>query len=119
MIKPTKTLVVEAALAGLFLAATTVPASANPDAHAGAGAGHKAMKKSGKKMGGGKVHCLGVNSCKGTSECAVEGGSSCKGMNACKGHGWISLTKKECAAQKGTVQGAKKDAPAANAPAKH
>jgi len=44
-----------------------------------------------------KVHCSGVNSCKGTSECSTAK-NSCAGQNACKGQGWVSLTKEECAA---------------------
>lgn len=43
-----------------------------------------------------KVHCAGVNACKGTSECSTAK-NSCAGQNACKGQGWISLSKEECA----------------------
>jgi len=43
-----------------------------------------------------KVHCAGVNACKGTSECSTAK-NSCAGQNACKGQGWISLTQEECA----------------------
>jgi hypothetical protein len=42
------------------------------------------------------VHCAGVNSCKGTSECK-SAKNSCKGMNSCKGQGWVSMTKAACA----------------------
>jgi hypothetical protein len=49
-----------------------------------------------------KMHCSGVNSCKGTSECK-SAKNSCKGMNSCKGTGWVSKTKAECEAAKGTV----------------
>ena len=41
------------------------------------------------------VHCSGVNSCKGTSECK-SAKNSCKGMNSCKGQGWVSMSKEEC-----------------------
>ena len=44
-----------------------------------------------------KVHCTGVNSCKGTSECSTAK-NSCKGQNSCKGEGWVSLSKDECTA---------------------
>ncbi len=44
-----------------------------------------------------KVHCEGVNSCKGTSECSTAK-NSCAGQNACKGQGWVSLSKEECEA---------------------
>jgi hypothetical protein len=43
----------------------------------------------------GKVHCEGVNSCKGTSDCKTSA-SSCKGQNSCKGKGWKELTQAEC-----------------------
>jgi hypothetical protein len=49
------------------------------------------------------VHCSGVNSCKGTSECK-SAKNSCKGMNSCKGQGWVSKSKAECKADKGTVE---------------
>jgi hypothetical protein len=42
-----------------------------------------------------KMHCAGVNSCKGTSECK-SAKNSCKGMNSCKGQGWVSMSKAEC-----------------------
>jgi uncharacterized membrane protein len=51
-----------------------------------------------------KVHCVGVNSCKGTSECKTAN-SSCKGQNACKGQGFLSMTKTECDAAGGKVEG--------------
>ncbi len=51
-----------------------------------------------------KVHCLGVNSCKGQSECKT-GNSSCKGLNACKGQGFLSMTTAECKTAGGKVEG--------------
>jgi hypothetical protein len=45
------------------------------------------------------MHCSGVNSCKGTSECK-SAKNSCKGMNSCKGQGWVSMSKAECDAAK-------------------
>ncbi len=47
-----------------------------------------------------KVHCVGVNACKGQSECKTAS-SSCKGLNACKGQGFLSMTKLECGEQGG------------------
>ena len=114
-----KSFVVEAALAGLFAAAMPVLAADAPKAEAPKDSGSmdkKAdMKAPAKKAN--TVHCLGVNACKGTSECGVEGKTACKGQNACKGQGWTSLTKKECKAQKGTVAPMKKAAKAAKAEA--
>lgn len=45
-----------------------------------------------------KVHCEGVNSCKGQSA-----RNSCKGQNSCKGKGWLEMTQKECKAKGGKV----------------
>ena len=51
----------------------------------------------------GKVKCEGVNSCKGTSECATAK-SSCKGTNSCKGQGWVNkASKEECEKAGGKV----------------
>jgi hypothetical protein len=43
----------------------------------------------------GKVHCDGVNGCKGKSDCKTAK-SSCKGQNSCKGQGFSELTKEAC-----------------------
>jgi hypothetical protein len=43
-----------------------------------------------------KMHCSGVNSCKGQSACK-SANNACKGQNSCKGKGWLSMTQKECA----------------------
>jgi hypothetical protein len=49
-----------------------------------------------------KVHCQGVNSCKGKSAC--HGASNgCAGQNGCKGKGWVEMTEKECKAKGGTI----------------
>jgi len=55
-----------------------------------------------KDKAGEVVHCYGVNTCKGTSDCAA-GTHSCKGQNECKGSGFKALTKKACAAQGGSL----------------
>ena len=46
------------------------------------------------------VHCAGVNSCKGTSDCKTAT-NSCKGQNACAGHGFLGLAASECEAKGG------------------
>lgn len=51
-----------------------------------------------------KVHCMGVNACKGQSACKTAN-SSCKGQNACKGQGFLEKTKAECDAAGGKVEG--------------
>ncbi len=48
------------------------------------------------------VHCYGVNSCKGTSECKSYG-HECKGQNECKGQGFKSLSAKKCAKMGGSL----------------
>ncbi len=109
-----KSIVVKAALASLFAAAAMPVIAADmpktDDKPAPA-------KKAPAKKAAEKVHCFGINSCKGKSECAVDGKSACAGQNACKGQGWITLASaKKCTAKKGTVVGEKKaDAPAAPA----
>jgi hypothetical protein len=50
-----------------------------------------------------KVHCLGVNSCKGKSDCHTPK-NACKGMNACKGQGWVfKESAKTCTDEGGKV----------------
>ena len=51
-----------------------------------------------------KVHCSGINNCKGLTACATAS-NSCKGMNSCKGQGWLPMTTEECAEKGGTVTG--------------
>lgn len=49
-----------------------------------------------------KVHCMGVNSCKGTGACKTAS-NACAGQNGCKGHGMMELTEADCTAKGGTV----------------
>lgn len=49
------------------------------------------------------VHCAGINSCKGTSDCKTAK-NECKGMNSCKGMGWnAKASAKECTTAGGSV----------------
>lgn len=49
------------------------------------------------------VHCAGINSCKGTSDCKTAM-NECKGLNSCKGMGWnAKASAKECNAAGGSV----------------
>ena len=50
----------------------------------------------------GSVKCAGINTCKGSSDCATAK-SECKGHNSCKGQGWVKKTAAECKAAGGTV----------------
>lgn len=67
----------------------------------------KAEKKETTKVsneeGSKKVKCFGINTCKGKSECAVDGAHGCSGANECKGKGWINVSAKECSDKKGKV----------------
>ena len=42
-----------------------------------------------------KVHCYGVNKCKGTGSCGGKG-HSCAGENSCKGQGYLDIDKETC-----------------------
>ena len=50
-----------------------------------------------------KVHCEGVNECKGKGSCK-SAGNACSGKNDCKGKGWIAMSAEECKAKGGTVK---------------
>ena len=51
----------------------------------------------------GKVHCTGVNACKGKSDCKTAS-NACKGMNACKGKGMNAMSEKECTEKGGKIE---------------
>lgn len=51
---------------------------------------------------GDKVHCYGINSCKGASDCKTAI-NSCKGKNACGGKGFKAVTAKECLTSDGVI----------------
>ncbi|MBI3715387.1 MAG: hypothetical protein HY255_05290 [Betaproteobacteria bacterium] len=56
---------------------------------------------------GKKVHCEGVNACKGHNDCKTAK-NECKGQGACKGQGYVALTAEQCAQIGGKVEAAKK-----------
>lgn len=49
-----------------------------------------------------KVHCGGVNSCKGHGACKTEA-NACAGKNGCKGQGFVEMTEAECKAAAGKI----------------
>ncbi|MEM7210030.1 MAG: hypothetical protein AAF434_19570 [Pseudomonadota bacterium] len=51
-----------------------------------------------------KVECIGVNSCRGQSECQTAT-SACKGKNDCRGLGFLELTEAQCKEKGGTIGG--------------
>ncbi len=79
--------ILAAAAAALFIAS---PFAVNADSH-----------EEGEATG----HCVGANSCKGTSACATAN-TSCKGQNACKGQGFTETTEAECTDAGGTFESA-------------
>ena len=52
--------------------------------------------------GGAKIHCYGVNSCKGQSDCK-SGTHDCKGQNDCKDQGFKEMTAKACKTAGGSL----------------
>ena len=42
-----------------------------------------------------KVHCYGVNKCKGHNDCK-SATNACKGQSSCKGHGFVTMSKSAC-----------------------
>lgn len=48
------------------------------------------------------VHCYGLHSCKGNSDCATTE-HQCKGQNACKGHGFKAMKAGECLSKGGVI----------------
>ncbi len=60
-----------------------------------------------KDMGEAKIHCDGVNSCKGKSACQTAN-NACKGQNSCKGKGWLYMSKAECDAAKAKMKDTEK-----------
>lgn len=53
-----------------------------------------------------KVHCYGVNSCKGQNDCK-SATNSCKGQSACKGKGFLAMSEKECEKAGGKMEQSK------------
>jgi hypothetical protein len=51
----------------------------------------------------GKIHCVGLNACKGTSDCKTAT-NACKGKNECKGRGFLAMSEKDCKAKGGTIE---------------
>lgn len=48
------------------------------------------------------VHCYGVHSCKGQSDCSTAE-HACKGQNVCAGHGFKAMKAGECLSAGGTI----------------
>ncbi len=48
------------------------------------------------------VHCYGINTCKGSSDCKSYG-HECKGQNECKGQGFKAISAQKCAKKGGSL----------------
>lgn len=80
-----------ASAAALFAISTLASAAPAPNGSSGAAVG-----------GGDTVHCYGVNSCKGSSDCKTTA-HECKGHNECKGQGFKALKAGQCLTKGGTI----------------
>jgi hypothetical protein len=49
-----------------------------------------------------KVHCYGINSCKGQADCKTTT-HACKGQGSCKGQGFKGMAAAECLKDGGTI----------------
>jgi uncharacterized membrane protein len=79
------------ASAAIFFASTVAGAAELPPGASGAAVGAADT-----------VHCYGVNSCKGSADCATAS-HECKGHNECKGQGFKAMAAKACFAKGGTI----------------
>lgn len=50
-----------------------------------------------------KVHCFGVNKCKGHNDCKTAS-NACKGHASCKGKGFVSMSDHACSEIGGKVK---------------
>lgn len=51
---------------------------------------------------GDTVHCYGINSCKGQSDCKTAN-NACKGQNTCKGQGFKEVSVAKCTSAGGST----------------
>ncbi|PTQ73219.1 hypothetical protein [Pseudomonas sp. GV071] len=49
-----------------------------------------------------KVHCYGINGCKGQNDCKTAS-NACKGQGSCKGQGFKAMTEAACTEAGGKV----------------
>ncbi|MBP6219186.1 MAG: hypothetical protein KA436_11420 [Oligoflexales bacterium] len=78
--KPSKKILLSAALSGLFAASCATPGPSSDSSPMG--------------------ECHSINGCKGKGECGGKG-HACAGKNECKGVGWVKMSKADCDAKKG------------------
>ncbi len=80
-----------ASVAALMVLSMSAMAAENPAGSVGAAVGASD-----------KVHCYGVHSCKGNSDCKTTE-HACKGKNACGGHGFKGMPAKACLDKGGVI----------------
>jgi len=90
-VKNTKNNVTLASAAVAFALSTSAIAADQPKGSSGAAID-----------AGDKVHCYGIHSCKGNSDCKTAE-HACKGQNACGGHGFKGMSAKACLDAGGTI----------------
>ena len=57
--------------------------------------GTTSLVVAGESSGDSKVHCYGVNKCKGHNDCKTAK-NACKGHGSCKGQGFVSVSASAC-----------------------
>jgi uncharacterized membrane protein len=88
---PGKTGAAIASAAALFAIASLANAATPPAGSSGLSVGARDI-----------VHCYGVNSCKGQSECKTTA-HDCKGMNSCRNQGFKGIAAGVCLRRGGTI----------------
>jgi hypothetical protein len=90
-------------------AAETKPGEAKPGVAPADMKDPKDMKTAPAKPGEktSKIHCMGVNACKGQGECKTAN-NGCAGQNGCDGKGFIDMAEEDCKAKGGSVMTATK-----------
>ncbi|MEZ4403258.1 MAG: hypothetical protein R3B06_24750 [Kofleriaceae bacterium] len=83
-------------------AAKTNPAPAGDMAKDKAGAMANTAPAAPDQEMAAKVHCEGVNACKGHGACKTAA-NACAGQNGCKGQGFVEMPAAECTAKGGKV----------------
>ena len=96
--------VTAAALAALAMSGCNTTMPGRSGASGGAAESEKKPAAPAAADAGKKGECWGINACKGQGACGGADGHECAGQNACKGKGWLSLTKPDCDAKKGTFK---------------
>ena len=96
MSKPSRGAVL-ASTAALLALTLSACATTSPTGNASAGGASGASVAAADK-----IHCYGVHSCKGNSDCKTAE-HACKGQNACGGHGFKAMAASACLDKGGVI----------------